>query len=248
MAQRYRNRWLALGLGCLLPLAAADVSRAASVFFADFEDGNLPTEFTGTGSVVSSEGYGDENLGFGEQFLRNDSGGRPAPASVLTLNNLPTHTHLDLGFLLATIDSWDGESISNGPDLFNVEVDDTSIFSEPFDTFRDTEPDLVLRDNGDGNVGFNGQWNDSAYDFTSTSDPATMFQQIPHTADSVTIEFFSSGAGWQGGSDESFAIDNVSVEVTGIPSPLAGSAGLLLCSLLALRRSNRQTGVRTDTP
>jgi len=234
MNGRNARRIHAIGLACALSLGGASAASGATVFFADFEDGNLPTEFSGAGSVVGSQGYADENLGFGQEFLRNASQGNPANATVLTLNNLPAHTHLNLGFLLATIDSWDGESLSNGPDLFNVEVDGVSVFSEPFDTFRDDNPDLVLRENADGNVGFTSRWNDSAYDFTSENVPAPMFQQIPHTADSVTIAFFASGDGWQGGGDESFAIDTVSVSV--IPAPLAGSMGLVLGSVLALCR------------
>jgi len=37
------------------------------------------------------------------------------------------------------------------------------------------------------------------------------FQNINHTSSSVTIDFYASGNGWQGGNDESWAIDNVQV-------------------------------------
>jgi len=41
-----------------------------------------------------------------------------------------------------------------------------------------------------------------------------VFQNIPHTAGTLTIEWFAGGSGWQGGSDESWAIDNVEVILT----------------------------------
>jgi len=37
------------------------------------------------------------------------------------------------------------------------------------------------------------------------------FQDIEHSASSLTIDFFASGEGWQGGEDESWAIENVQV-------------------------------------
>jgi hypothetical protein len=46
-------------------------------------------------------------------------------------------------------------------------------------------------------------YNDSAYDFTGSN----ALLNIPHTADSSVIQFFASGAGWQGGTDESFGLD-----------------------------------------
>src|SRR5262249_49353682 len=50
---------------------------------------------------------------------------------------------------------------------------------------------------------------DSAYNVGLDS----AFSNIPHTSSSLTVEWFASGAGWQGGSDESWAIDNLEVIV-----------------------------------
>jgi hypothetical protein len=61
-------------------------------------------------------------------------------------------------------------------------------------------------------------------------------QNIPHTASSVTISFFASGAGWQGGNDESWGLDNLSVGIN-VPEPtMLGSLGLLAAALGARRR------------
>jgi hypothetical protein len=43
------------------------------------------------------------------------------------------------------------------------------------------------------------------------------FENIPHTSSTLTVEWFASGAGWQAGDDESWAIDNVEVIVKGDP-------------------------------
>ena len=37
---------------------------------------------------------------------------------------------------------------------------------------------------------------------------------IPHIADTLVIEWRATGAGWQGGDDESWAVDNVTVALT----------------------------------
>src|SRR5207249_275852 len=62
----------------------------------------------------------------------NASPGSPKGATTLRLTGLPPHTSIDLDFLLAVIDSWDGSNATSGPDLFNVTVDEKSIFSETF--------------------------------------------------------------------------------------------------------------------
>jgi hypothetical protein len=56
-------------------------------------------------------------------------------------------------------------------------------------------------------LGFNSDHDDAAYDMGLN--PA--FDNIPHTANSLTIEWVASGDGWQGGDDESWAIDNLEV-------------------------------------
>ena len=61
-------------------------------------------------------------------------------------------------------------------------------------------------------LGFLSSYVDSAYDLGW--EPA--LQSIPHTASAVTIAWFASGDGWQGGSDESWAIDNVQIFVDAV--------------------------------
>jgi hypothetical protein len=76
-------------------------------------------------------------------------------------------------------------------------------------------------------LGFNEgptYFGDSAYDMYQ--DPT--FQNIPHTSSTLTVEWFTSGGGWQGGTDESWAIDNVVVLVDNVvPTAVAGGPYLV---------------------
>jgi hypothetical protein len=121
---------------------------------------------------------------------------------------------VSVGFLLALIDSWDGV------ELYRVSVDGAMKFDHWFqlatgDTSDYPPPPGALLSMG-VNLGFtNGSYyaRDRAYDLTA--EPA--FQMIPHTADTLEVKWFmgavSGGAAsqWQGGADESWAIDNVRV-------------------------------------
>jgi len=88
-----------------------------------------------TESVQGYDGIGPAGNAFGGLFLRNTSPGTPAAASTLTLTGLPPHTSIEVNFLLAIIDSWDGvpNAFGVGDDTFVVEVDGTTLFSEVFE-------------------------------------------------------------------------------------------------------------------
>jgi hypothetical protein len=191
----------------------------ATVFDANFDSG-MPTEFSGITTTDDVQGYAGLGTGsnvFGGNFLRNTS--LPAAETTLTLTDLPPHTSISLGFLLATIDSWDGNGcpvVGAGPDSFNVSVDGTTIFSEVFENSNcggqtylpPAGVELARR----LPLGFSvaaPPYGDSAYDMGL--DPT--FQNIPHTSSTLTIKWFASGVNWQGDTDESWAIDNVQVAI-----------------------------------
>jgi hypothetical protein len=185
-----------------------------TVFSTDFNAG-APAQFSGITSTESVQGYAGLGTGtnvFGGNFLRNAALGNPASATVLTLTGLPLHSSIDLNFLLAIIDSWDGSLGVAHPDILNIEVDDTLIFSKTFDIFdfhdQSYSPPPGVQLTWNTARGFSG-WNDAAYDMGL--DP--VFDGIPHTSSTLKIEWYASGGGWQGGDDESWAIDNVEVIV-----------------------------------
>ncbi|ELR97764.1 Calx-beta domain-containing protein, partial [Gloeocapsa sp. PCC 73106] len=187
------------------------------VFFTDFDSGT-PSSFSGVVTIQNVEGYigfGTGDNDFSGNFLRNTTVGNPASKTTLTLSGLPSHTSIDLNFLLAIIDSWDGsKDTSSAPDVFNVTINGNSIFSETFTNFNvlrtyNPPPGVFL---AFGSLGFNGGWPDSAYNMGL--DPT--FDSIPHTSSQLTVEWFASGGGWEGGDNESWAIDNVEVILNGV--------------------------------
>lgn len=171
-------------------------------------------------------------------MIYNDASGDPAGPVNVTAGSLPAHSSLNISFLLAVIDSWDGDTGRGGanpPDIFNITVDGVSVFARTFDNFDSTDQTASTANllSFGSDLGFSS-WKDSAYDFTGVN----ALLNIPHTANSVNIRFFASGAGWQGGGDESFGLDKllISVNTSDVPEP--GSIALLGLGLasLALRR------------
>jgi hypothetical protein len=160
--------------------------------------------------------------GFDGNFLRNPT--NPPQKTTLTLTDLPDHDKVDIGFLLAIIDSWDGSDGSPSPDVFNVAIDGQTIFSETFAIASGTGsyvPPANVEIANKQQRGFNGGWTDSSYNMAN--EPA--FQSINHTASDLTLDIFASGAGWQGGSDESWAIDNFQLCVNAVAPPQKKSNG-----------------------
>ena len=226
-----------------LPAAAATVS----VF--DWANGSLAggpvgwvsisVPFDGS-NLVEPAPAGFVGQGFGPTSMTHSIGN---PASLrISMGDLPTHTSLNLGFLLAVIDSWDGSSGNWHPDIFNVVLDGTSLYSRTFDNFNtgDQTASTANRLSFGTDLGFN-TWPDSVYDFQG----ANGFLNVLHTDSSALIQFIANGDGWQGGNDESFGLDKILVSVNipdtnVVPEPstmlLLGSGLLGLVGLSRRRR------------
>lgn len=233
------NFMLIAGLSVALVVAPPSAFAATTIVLnADFENG-VPPEFSGVTTIESVQGYAGIGTGanvFGGNFLRNKSAlvgaTNAASKTTLTLNNLPPHTSIDLSFLLATIDSWDGYNlcVNSGPDVFNVQVDDVIVFKRTFNNSDcngtdESGPLGFVLDAGVAlaryvNLGFNSAdpvFLDSAYDMGRQN----QFRKIPHTSDKLTISWFASSPSWQAGEDESWAIDNVKVALNDVYKPVA---------------------------
>ncbi len=211
---------------CLILLG---ISQTAMATVYDFETG-VDSVFSG-GSQRISEGY--STLGFDNYIYSDDA------AITMQLNGLEAHTSIDLNFMLALINSWDGNDTwrSYDPDYFNVAIDGVTIFSETFHSrYLDRQsyipPEGVLLSIGTNLItaGQPTSWFDCAYDMAHDE----TFKSIAHTSDTLTITWSTSGAGWQGGTDEFFAVDNVEVILNGTPVPVPGVILLLGAGLIML--------------
>jgi hypothetical protein len=185
------------------------------IFSTDFDNG-VPPQFSGVTDLVYVQGYAGYGTGtntFRSAFVQNSS--IPPMPTILTLNDLPAHTSIDLHFLLAVIDSWDGIGPCCGPETLTIEVDGQPVLSAIFDnawangtqTYLPPRDVVLVRDAELGFRDIDGHDQESAYDMSK--DPK--FSNILHTSATLTVAWYAGGANWQGGEDESFAIDNLVV-------------------------------------
>jgi hypothetical protein len=125
------------------------------------------------------------------------------------------------------LDSWDGTSAINGPDLFELKINGAILFNEPFANHSQSSLQAFRTpDVGPANLGF-GTDADSIY-----RDVAVNFTVDP-AATLIQIKF--RGSLTSAMADESWGIDNVRVSYEVVPEP--GAAALLvLGGLVAARR------------
>lgn len=225
-----------------------------AVIYTGGVTGGIQAPTVGDSGLHVVEGYAGLGTNpFAGNFLLNTSGPdepatRQAFATTLTLSGLPAHTSIDLNFLLAVINSWDGNGflgILYGPDVFNVRVDGTSVFQQVLGNIWGSEaysppPGVLLA--ADASLFYVNSYTDDAYDMGVNP----VFDGIPHTADTLVVEFFASGRGWQGSiGDECWAIDNVEVVLNGtqsVPEPTSlfvwlWVGGICCCVALRMRRA-----------
>ena len=188
---------------------------------------------SGVWSTESVQGLSE--LGFSGQFLRNDSAG-PTVATTLTLDNLPAHTTIDIDFLLAYLESWDGTQIG---DWLTVTIDGQPVLQMSVNTTEGTTFGQTGTALGTTTSYF-GQpyWNELAYDMGTAS-----ALRFAHTAASLTLQVIASGSDWQGGSDESWAIDNLKVSVIAPVTTTNGTGNSLDNTLTGNLAANRLEGL-----
>ncbi|MBT7981091.1 MAG: tandem-95 repeat protein, partial [Akkermansiaceae bacterium] len=175
-----------------LVVSQSGISLPESVLSENF-DAEVNFAFTGNVEIEPVGEFASIN-GFEGSFLRNLTSGNPADATTITINDLPPHDRLSIGFVLAIIDSWDGDLA--GGDSFSVTVDGEPVFSH---TFNNSGPngqqsyvpsqEIELARSVDLGFSSGPQSLDSAYDLRK--EPS--LSNIPHSGDSVTIEIYASG-------------------------------------------------------
>jgi len=171
--------------------------------------------------------------GFGTRMLRNDTGG----TTLFDAFGLGAHTHLRLKFDLAFIDSWDSlDGACCAPDILFVTIDGTEYqwtVNHALGTVFDIGPGTVVTTGK--NLGYSSSWFDTivSYEFL-----------FPHTAPNFLFSIRFGGAGFQGGLDESWGIDNLALSAlydrdAVIPEPATWAmliAGFGLVGAAARRR------------
>ena len=216
------------------PIVGAEGDAASLTVFSTGFEGLVPSEFSGFTSTTSVQGFagiGTNSNVFAGDFLRNDSGcclglpSTPQTATRLTLTELPAHESVDVDFLLAIINSWNDAQGSTiwGPDHFIVTLDGTEIFNENFRNFDGSRQGyqppagVALTPPPLTDLGFPGPSGPLVYDSAYNMGLDPTFDAIPHTADTLTVEWYAGGGGWEGGANESWGIDNVEVTLNVVP-------------------------------
>ena len=206
-------------------LAPAVAAAQTTVYSQNFETGPLGAEWSGAGSIQTTGGL--SAFGFGANHLRNDV----TSASVLSLSGLAAHTTMTLAFDLAM---WD--SIDFG-DTFQVFLGGTPLFNASFGNYGTqsgqcegpgTRTSEAFTDAfSTPNYGVNAGFRDCSRAVTFT---------FAHSATSAVFSFAYPNT--QGGTDESFGLDNVVVRTnaaaTSTTAPEPGTWLLLGTGLVAL--------------
>lgn len=238
---RLSTRLLTLG-GLTLTAFAA---QATVVYSNDFDAApvlaqGVTSTLAGCANIATRAPYSDG------QICRSDN------TITLTLGNLPTHTSVSLGYVLAFLDSWDSFDGVVARDELHFSIDGVDVPNGPY-TYNNQSG--TVKNIGGGTViagleyvdfAMNSGWTDTAVDMST--DP---FLTFAHSASSITFKWRATGSGWQGGTDESFALDNIKVDLRGVPTgggggtvPEPASMGLVLAALaggLGFSRRRRRT-------
>lgn len=227
-------------------IAVPSANAGTTVFSTEF-DSSIPVEIVAGGNadlagVQGFAGLGPAGNQFGGSFLRSAT----ANVVTLTLANLPAHTAINLDFLFAAIDSLDGTGSFPQGDFFRVTLDGVEMFRESFanalesqtQSYSPSSPELVLARRvalGFTAGGPESYYSDSAYNLGADA----RFGDWAHSASSAVITFQIEGPGIQPLSDESWAMDNLSVSVTPVPEPESYAmmlAGLGLLGFVARKQ------------
>jgi len=168
--------------------------------------GVIVTTTNGGGVGTAAGGTWNAN-GWKDNFLINSSVS-PITTTEFAISGIGAHTSISLGGVLGLLDSWDSTDGSPAPDLLQVLIDGTVVATLTANNASGSVVDaaggtvIALHDQVDSHVFYS----DTLVDFTGSS-----WATFAHTGSNLTIGFRAAGAGWQGGDDESWGLDNFSV-------------------------------------
>jgi hypothetical protein len=220
----------ALGVAATIAFSApASAATFVPVWSTNFNNNQVfqtMGPFGSTGTSYSAGGAQFTNSqslpGFGTRYLRNATNGTTS----FTITGLEAHDQLRLQFDLAFLDSWDRPDDTRwGPDYLFVTMGSTTYQYAPT-----SWPGTLV---GTGNYAANGSWQDSVHrlDFL-----------VPHSDGSFTFSIRAGGAGYQGGNDESWGIDNIRLSANAVPEPATWAMLILGFGLVGSAMRRRRTG------
>ena len=231
---RHTHTWLAAGL--LIAGAVGGSAQAAS-FLAASADFDSPP-FLGAGVVAGTLGSsgsfgtangthpGSDGKSWSGNFFRNNRAGNPAHESGFELTNLPTHASVDIDFILGFLGEWIGFDSPNGANNLDIFVDGTQIAR-----LTSNQSGGTTFEYGGGTVLATGQLDEINIGSDVIVDMANApFLSFAHSASTLNFTVQASGAGWQGGDNESWGIDALSIrlqDAVPVPAPESGSLGAL---------------------
>ena len=177
--------------------------------------------------------------GWAGRSYRNDTTGNPASITQYSFSGLAAHNVISMSFIVGLLDSWDSRDGNPSPDNFDIYIDGSLVAS-------------LTAANASGNIWDAGGGTDLAR--CVQADTRQFFcdtlvdwsKTFAHTSSTLTLGWRASGAGWQGGSDESWGLDNIKIDYFtrgGVPEPAAWAMMLAGFGLVggAVRRRKMTT-------
>jgi len=203
-------------LAALAALAAPQAAAAETLYSNDFS--NPTTTASGVSVTVDAGGGLVEDVGAGVAgyytggVFRNATGGNGSPGglSSWSLSGIGAHDLIDVSFTLAFLDSWDSTDGSPAPDDLQIFVDDVEVLRLTSAGASGSTTFL----GGGTQVALGGFFNSAGfyYDQDRIVDMSTASAlRFAHTGSNLKLSIRASGAGWQGDTDESWGIDNLTI-------------------------------------
>ncbi len=194
--------------------AATPATAATNIWSTDFENGDFFTQlgpfewwnlYVSNPDTLVTRPTGTAP-GLGADYLSSDT----TATTSFVVEGLGAHTSLSLSFDLIFVDSWDGLDGTPSPDLLFLTVD-----GAPYLTLSSNNTSGSAAQYGPGSVIASG----SLLRNPSFNDVVVHYDLvIPHSAADFAFQIAAGGAGFQGGDDESWGIDNFSLGAT-VPEP-----------------------------
>jgi hypothetical protein len=203
---------LALGLTTTAANAAPTL-----VYSNDFT--STPTTASGVNAAITGSGAVNQaNLTTTPQianYLRNRA---TNDTMLFTFTNLGAHTSIDIDFTLLFIDSWDGVADAAAPDYLDVTIDGKVVATYSVNNVNNNYASI-----GGGTQTVFSNFTGSSKDDRAVDFSSDALYTFAHSASTLTLGFRGYGAGYGGGSDESYGVDNLVVRMDNVPTSTGGT-------------------------